>query len=1116
MEQTLTHYISEKGKTPNNVSACFLVPDWPGCSWQHLLKGMQKLHTYPPGYPLFELKTTQETKPIKGIPWPISVYYDATYKPHTMKAATSADKPLTMQFNCTLNGAPAVATADSAASHSFINQRFITKAGLVCTPDHRVVELADGTLTLTHTKCRVNIKMRSTSKGVIYSRQIDAHVVELGDEQDILLGEDWLLHEKVDLSYRNQECVLHPGGGEPISIPIRKPSKEKSKDTSPISMLKAKRLQRKGAKLFMVNVIDTGVTPMASTDFVEMDEFDVIPPGNLPETVKFPDGISTKLKAILHKYERLFIKRKTFPKDQGIEHVINLEPGTKPTFRAGYRLSPAELLQVEEHIKEMLLQGLIQPSSSAFGAPLLFVAKPNGGLRPVIDYRMLNSKTEKQRLHMPLIGQLLDQLQGAKVFSGLDLASGYHQIPIRPEDIPKTQFVTPFGSYSYKVLPMGLCNAPSTFQALMNKLFREHLGFPGVSPPNNETSSTTSTARDRFVMIYLDDIIVFSKTPEEHAIHMEKVLKILDDADLYISLKKCDFEKEELKFLGHLVGKDGIKVDPAKTEVIKNWPIPTSVSAVRSFCGLANYFRKFLQGYSSMVAPLTNLTRIDAKFDWTAECQDAFEAVKHALSHAPVLAMPDYTEPFELEVICDASIKGIGAVLLQHGKPIAYESKKLTQTEKNWMTGDQELWAVVHALKTWRCYLEGVPFTVVTDHNPNTHLQTVTSLSRRQARWAEYLQRFQFKWEYRPGRTNVADPLSRHPDFSLNRIRLAIAKTRSGNEPHAPKQVPADQKNQPRARKRNKRHHLSNAQEESQSTVNPPRPVYCPQDTGTTDPHGDAHEPPPKTEEDIVNLILEGYEIDPWFADSSNTHNLKQTADGLWYHGPGLVVPDAYQLRQKILYELHDAAYSGHVGITKTYRAVLRVFWWPHLKNHVTEYVRSCASCQRNKASNQKPGGLLQSLPIPTYPWESISMDYIVDLPKTKDGYNAILVFVDRLTKMTHLCKCTTNVDSLGTAQLFVDHVWKLHGTPQHIVSDRGSTFVGKFMTEILRLIGARHNRSIHKQMAIRKGLTEFWRICFDIMWAKETTPPGICVSQLQNLQSTTLTMNPLVLHPSG
>jgi len=465
-----------------------------------------------------------------------------------------------------------------------------------------------------------------------------------------------------------------------------------------------------------------------------------------------------------------------------------------------------------------------------------------------------------------------------------------------------------------------------------------------------------------------------------------------------------------------------------------------------------------------MVAPLTNLTRLDTKFNWTSECQSAFEAVKHALISAPVLAMPDYREPYELEVICDASTKGIGAVLLQHGKPIAFESKKLTPTETNWSTGDQELWAVVHALKTFRPYIEGLPFKCITDHNPNTHLQTVTNLSRRQSRWAEYLQRFQFTWEYRPGRTNVADPLSRHPDFMLNMLKLAVAATRSGNAPHNPHAVSTT--NHSRKRRTRKSMVDLNVALPTDKTVRfvdqpeiiPDRTISVPTAPAVeTNTRGTVDYD--KDKSDIALLVQSGYDIDPWFSNPSNT-NLLTKKHGLWYHGVGLVVPDAHDLRQRILYELHDAAYSGHHGITKTYKSILPLFWWPKLKEHVTAYVKTCASCQRNKSSNQMPGGLLQPLPIPTYPWESISMDYITDLPRTKDGYNAILVFVDRLTKMTHLCKCTTNVDSLGTAILFVDHVWKHHGTPMHIVSDRGSTFVGKFMTEVMRLIGAKHNRS--------------------------------------------------------
>jgi hypothetical protein len=470
-----------------------------------------------------------------------------------------------------------------------------------------------------------------------------------------------------------------------------------------------------------------------------------------------------------------------------------------------------------------------------------------------------------------------------------------------------------------------------------------------------------------------------------------------------------------------------------------------------------NYFRKFIQGYSSMMTPLTNLTKQNVIFQWTPECEHAFQTAKQALLTAPVLAMPDFSQPLEIEVICDASIQGIGAVLTQFGRPIAFESRKLTPAERNWTTGDQELWAVIHALKTWRCYLEGVQFKVITDHNPNTHLQTQPNLSRRQARWAEYLQRFQFTWTYRPGRTNVADPLSRHPDFAINKLKLFLATTRSGNKPHTAKPVHI------RKRRRNK----------------PPLTAQMNMSVNATT--ADVSDPPAIpldeqdslhiTDGDISTLIQRSYDEDSWFDNQNNLESLTKR-HGMWYHGDRLVVPDAHNLRRRILYELHGAPYSGHGGMTKTYQALLKMFWWPNMKRQVAEYIRTCATCQRNKSTNQKPGGLLQSLPIPDNPWDSIGMDFITQLPRTRDGFDAILVFVDRLTKMCHLIKCRTDIDAEGTAQLFVDHVWKLHGVPIHVVSDRGSVFVGKFMTEVLRLIGAKHNRStaFHPQT---NGLTE-------------------------------------------
>ena len=337
--------------------------------------------------------------------------------------------------------------------------------------------------------------------------------------------------------------------------------------------------------------------------------------------------------------------------------------------------------EVEKQVSKLLKNGLIEPSSSPYGAPILFVAKKDGSLRMCIDYRGLNKITIKNKYPLPRTDQLLDALSGAKVFSSLDLQSGYHQIRIPDEDVPKTAFRTPFGHYQFKVLSFGLTNAPATFQATMNDIFRPYL--------------------NKFVVVYIDDILVFSKTHQEHLQHLRLVLQVLRDNDFKIKLSKCDFERPEVKFLGHIVGQHGVKVDTDKVAVVQNWPTPTNMRAVRSFLGLAQYFRRFIENFSKIAAPLTHLTKKDTPFRWDDNCEQAFNHLKHALTHAPVPALPDFSRHFE--VICDASVEGIGAVLTQEGRPLAYESRKLQPAEVRYTTGEQELLAIVHALKIWRC-----------------------------------------------------------------------------------------------------------------------------------------------------------------------------------------------------------------------------------------------------------------------------------------------------------------------------------------------------------------------------------------------------------------------------
>ncbi|KAJ9522449.1 hypothetical protein QJQ45_008265 [Haematococcus lacustris] len=382
------------------------------------------------------------------------------------------------------------------------------------------------------------------------------------------------------------------------------------------------------------------------------------------------------------------------PPERAVGHSIPLQPDGKPPARPSYRMSKPEQDELRKQITDLLAKGLIEPSSSPYAAPVLFVQNKSGELRMCIDYRQLNKITIRDQYPLPRIDDLFDQLAGKTVFSSLDLQAGYHQIRIPAEDVPKTAFRTPMGHYQFKVLCFGLTNAPATFQRVMNEAFAEVI---------NDCA-----------LVYLDDILVMSKDSEEHLVHLRRVFDLLRKNKFYAKLSKCEFMQRTLKFLGHIISAQGISVDPCKVTAISEWPVPTSLKTLQSFLGAANYVRKFVHNFSTIAAPLTNLTGPKKEsFPWKAWPQaelDAFNALKQAISNVPMLKLPDHSKPFQVH--CDASLEGIGAVLMQDGYPLAYYSRKLIPAEINYTTGEQELLALVSACQQWRCYLEGVPFTL--------------------------------------------------------------------------------------------------------------------------------------------------------------------------------------------------------------------------------------------------------------------------------------------------------------------------------------------------------------------------------------------------------------------
>ena len=1015
----IQHYLKCKSHSSTAMSLCVLVNcnHWLFSTWRPLLLGMKR-------------------KPCKGLPG-YAFWVDEKSTPEINETYLKSLGSKSMVFSGLASGASAKILLDTGASHCFIDQSFAEQNGFALHPTCTKVQLADGSEASSLLKCHVKLNISR------HISEVSCYVLDMQQQYDIILGEDWLGKYKANLDYGSKTCSVFKNSTKFLLRPLKEQTHSSPNNTKVLLLNAAQviKLQRQGcAKSFMVKVFDSNL--------------------NLSSQADKSSTCSPKVQQILTEFQDLSAPRETLPPVRDIAHTIPLEPGNQPPFRPIYRLSPIELHEVEKQVSELLKQGLIQPSSSPYGAPVLFVAKKDGSLRMCIDYRALNKITIKNKYPLPRTDQLIDSLSNAKVFSSLDLQSGYHQIRIPDEDVPKTAFRTPFGHYEFKVLSFGLTNAPATFQATMNHVFRPYL--------------------HKFVVVYIDDILVFSKSHEEHLEHLRIVMQTLRDNDFKIKLSKCEFEKPEVKFLGHIVGANGVKVDTDKISVIQNWCQPTNLSALRSFLGLAQYFRKFIQDFSKIATPLTNLTKKETPFIWDEQCEKAFQHIKYSLTHAPVLALPDFNKSFE--VITDASIEGIGAVLMQEGRPLAYESRKLLPAEVRYTTGEQELLAVVHALKTWRCYLEGPVFTVLTDHNPLVHLNTQPNLSRRQARWVEYLQRFKFTWLYKPGKDNAAaDALSRHPPekaelFSMNLVSLLSMQTLSGRR--SVRRVEPDFEYSAPIRHKRKRSIGDPEMGQSSSSL-APRERNAAQSEGCLgDPAAfNAARPPSQYDnsavtgtaqgdptavmvDDVLSDVRRAYRKDEKFNDSKFTKDF-HFQNGFWYLQDGrVIIPNVDVVKRAILHECHDPPHCGHVGTLKTKKLVEQSFWWPSLDKDVRRYVQSCHSCQANKATTHKPFGLLNPLPIPDEPWESVSMDFIIHLPPTKEGHDAILVVVDRLTKMTHIIPTVTKVNAEETAKLFRDHVWKLHGYPKHLVTDRDSRFTSNFWQELQKYCGMKGHKS--------------------------------------------------------
>jgi transposase InsO family protein len=683
------------------------------------------------------------------------------------------------------------------------------------------------------------------------------------------------------------------------------------------------------------------------------------------------------------------------PPDRDLEFSIELIPGAGPVSKAPYRMAPSELAILKEELQEILDKGFIRPSASPWGAPVLLVGKKDGGKRMCVDYRELNKVTVKNKYPLPRIDDLFDQLSEASVFSKLDLRSGYHQLKVKKEDISKTAFRTRYGHYEFKVMPFGVTNAPAVFMDLMNRIFSSYL--------------------DKFVVVFVDDILVYSKNEKEHEEHLRIVLQTLRQHQLYANLKKCEFWMNSVTFLGHVISGKGISVDPRKIEAVKEWPVPKNVKEIKSFLGLAGYYRKFVQDFSRIAAPLTKLTRMGVKYKWSEECMAAFEELKNRLTTAPILKMPTGTG--DMVIYSDASGSGLGCVLMQYGHVIAYASRQLKTHERNYPTHDLELAAVIFALKIWRHYLLGDRVLIYTDHKSLKYIFTQKELNMRQRRWLELMADYDVNLQYHPGKANVvSDALSRRPGECM---ALQITQQKELLKEMRELDLMVIRR-------------IDVAEKLMAIQVQPTliKKIKAAQ-----------------TEDLKLQQFRKQVEANERF--DIRIH------DGALFYGDRICVPKG-EVRQEVLQEAHSSAYSIHPGCTKMYQDLKEHFWWNGMKREIAQYVAKCLVCQQVKAEHQRPGGLLQPLPIPEWKWQNITMDFVTALPKTPKGHNAVWVIVDRLTKSAHFLPFRVGQSTEQLADMYMREIVRLHGVPASIVSDRDTRFRSHFWDSLQETLGTR------------------------------------------------------------
>lgn len=763
-----------------------------------------------------------------------------------------------------------------------------------------------------------------------------------------------------------------------------------------------------------------------------------------------------------------------------IQHGISVTDPT-PINSKVYRYPEVHKTEVDKQIKKMLKQGIIRPSVSPYCSPLWVVPKKLDATgerkwRIVIDYRKLNNVTVGDSYPLPNIEHILDQLGHSQYFTTLDLASGFHQIEMKPEDISKTAFSTPFGHYEFTRMPFGLRNSPSTFQRLMNTVLT---GLQGLQ-----------------CFVYLDDIVIYASTIDQHSEKLRSVFNRLRSNNLLLQPDKCEFMRKEVAYLGHVISSEGVAPNPEKIKAIATYPAPKNEKQIKQFLGLVGYYRRFIQNFSSIAKPLTSLLKKDTPFTWTQQTQEAFESFKTILTTQPILQYPNFKEKFLLTT--DASDYAIGAVLSQGetGKdlPIAYASRTLNKAEINYSTTEKEALAIIWATNHFRPYLYGRKFTIFTDHRPLSWLFNCKNPSSRLLRWRLKLEEYEYDIRYKPGRINSnADALSRNTILvtrdQFNNTYDDFIKFHYTNSTIPSIEIIKDDifTKFPNILFYSKDLDENNIDFESLRSVHDLGPIS----NKEINLHDTLSLKNNKNQTTFLSIAKLNHFDKLEYKDLFYTlQNLKQKLVKLKINKVYMKNPVKYNpnLKQevlnkmiafifdkitvilinkqkieptdkndikKILEENHNSSISGHSGYIRTYKRIKENYKWPHMKNDIKKFIRSCQSCQINKSNHKVVKAPMEITTTSERPFQRLAIDIVGPITLTENGNRFIVTMQDDLTKFSY-AKPVPNHEAITIANCLLEFI-TIFGIPESLLSDNGSDFCSEVIKELNKLFKIKH-----------------------------------------------------------